>query len=171
MNFFGGLGLVLLTMVAYSIGRVLPGKKHIIGAELYDGVTIITLWVLALTISGIKEPFAYLLWIGAGVVTGALITLAVRASLPSAETTITPELKNGSLFSKLWARWKAFAFRMGGFQGRLILLLFYFTILAPFGIVSSLFRNPLKLRNPAVSSFWFPMQAADKEIEEARRQF
>jgi hypothetical protein len=171
MDFLGGLGLVLLTMVAYSIGRVLPDIKHLIGAELYDGVIIITLWVLALTISGIKEPLAYLLWIGTGVVTGALITLAVRASLPAAETNITPESKNCRFFSKLWARWKAFAFRMGSFQGRLILLLFYFTILAPFGIVNSLFRNPLMLRNPAVSSFWFPMEASDEEIDEARRQF
>lgn len=171
MGFVGNLGLVLLTMVGYSIGRVLPGKKFKIAAELYDGSIIVILWVGALVSSFAGKSFSLLLWFGMGVVIGSLITLIVRPTLPPAEINTPIEKKKKNQLQKLWVEWKSFAFRMGNFQGRLILLLFYFTILAPFGIINRLFRDPLYLRKPTGDSFWFTLITPEKEIEHARRQY
>ena len=62
--------------------------------------------------------------------------------------------------------WKIFAFRMGNFQGRLILLVFYFTIVAPFGIINRFFRDPLHEKKPTGDSFWFTLTTPEKKIEE-----
>jgi hypothetical protein len=60
---------------------------------------------------------------------------------------------------------------MGNFQGRLILLLVYFTIVAPFGIINSFFRDPLHLKKPTGDSFWFTRTPPEEKIEDARRQY
>ena len=170
MDFLSNLGLVLLTMVGYSIGRVLTGKKYEITAELFDGGTIVALWVGAMVSSYAEKWFSILLWFGIGILIGSLITLIVRSTLPPADIEILIEKKK-NVFRKLWVGWKAFAFRMGNFQGRLILLLFYFTIVAPFGIINRFFRDPLHVKKPMGDSFWFPLTTTEKIIEDARRQY
>ena len=170
MDFLSNLGLVLLTMVGYSIGRVLPGKKHKVTAELFDGVIIVALWVGALVSSYAERWFSILLWFSIGILLGSLITLVVRSTLPPADIEILIEKKK-NVFQKLWVGWKIFAFRMGNFQGRLILLLFYFTIVTPFGIINRFFRDPLYLKKPSGDSFWFTRTPPDKKIEDARRQY
>lgn len=170
MGFLGGLGLVLLTMVGYSIGRVLPAKKHQVTAELFDGVAILTLWVLALTTHFAEGNLAYLQWIGVSIIVGALITLAIRSSLTPTNIG-TLDFSGKKFFGKIWETWKAFAFRMGSFQGRLILLIFYFTIFAPFGIINTLFRDALNLKKTSATSFWSPLSVQENDLEKARRQF
>jgi len=157
-------------MVGYSIGRVLPGKKYKITAELFDGGIIVALWVGALVSSFAEKWFSILLWFGIGILIGSLITLVVRSTLPPEAIEILIEKKK-NVFQKLWVVWVAFAFRMGNFQGRLILLLFYFTIVTPFGIINRFFRDPLYLKKPANDSFWFTLTAPEKKIEDARRQY
>ena len=48
MDFLSNIGLVLVTMVGYSTGRVLPGKKYKVTPELFDGGIIVVPWVGAL---------------------------------------------------------------------------------------------------------------------------
>ena len=170
MDFLSNLGLVLLTMVGYSIGRVLPGKKHKVTVELFDGGIIVALWVGALVSSFEEKWFSILLLFGIGILIGSLITLVVRSTLPPADIEIIIEKKK-NVFQKLWVEWIAFAFRMGNFHGRLILLLFYFTIVTPFGIINRFFRDPLYLKKPTSDSFWFTLTAPEKKIEDARRQY
>jgi hypothetical protein len=40
-----------------------------------------------------------------------------------------------SVFAKIWKGWKSVAHKIGNFQARLILILFYFLILAPFALI------------------------------------
>ena len=40
-----------------------------------------------------------------------------------------------SVFARLWKGWKSVAHKIGNFQARLILILFYFLILAPFALI------------------------------------
>ncbi len=171
MNFLNNLGLVLLTMAGYSIGRILPGKKYQVATELFDGGIIVVLWIGALASGFVGKRFSILLWFGIGILIGSLITLVVRPTLPSADIKIRTEEKRKNIFQKLWLGWKAFAFRMGNFQGRLILLLFYFTIVTPFGIINRFFRDPLCLKKPAGDSFWITLVTSEKEIKDARRQY
>jgi len=170
MGLLNNLGIVALTMAGYSIGRILPGKKYKIYAELFDGVIIVALWVGMLASSFAEKWFSFLIWIGIGMFTGSLVTLVVRSTLPTADGETRIEKKE-NIFLELWEIWKAFAFRMGSFQGRLILLLFYFIIVTPFGIINTFFRDPLHLKEPTGDSFWLPLTLPEKKIEDARRQY
>jgi len=170
MDFLSNIGLVLVTMVGYSTGRVLPGKKYKVTPELFDGGIIVVLWVGALVDCYVGKWLSILLWFGIGILVGSLITLVVRSTLSHACIEIPIEEKK-KIFQKLWMEWKTFAFRMGNFQGRLILLLFYFTIVTPFGIINRFFRDPLYLKKPTGDSFWFTLTTPEKKIEDARRQY
>ncbi len=59
----------------------------------------------------------------------------------------------------MWERWKELAARAATFQARVLLTVFYWTVVLPFGLCVSLFFDPLRLRisrggrwNPAGSS-------------------
>lgn len=47
--------------------------------------------------------------------------------------------------SRIWHKWKSIARKVGEFQARVILVLFYFIILAPFSLLVRL-SDPLALR-------------------------
>lgn len=170
MEILRNLGLVLMAMVGYSIGRVLLGKNYKVTAELFDGGLIMVLWVCALVSSNMEKWFPILLWFSTGMLIGSLITLVVRSNLPHVDVEIPIEKKK-NMVQKLWMKWKIFAFRIGNFQGRLILLLFYFTIVAPFGIINRFFKDPLHEKKPTGDSFWFTLASPEKKIEDARRQY
>ena len=171
MDFLSNLGLVLLTMVGYSVGRVLPGRKYNIAAELFDGLIIVILWVGALVSNFAGKWVSVLIWFGIGLLFGALITLMTCSKLSPAATNLPIQKKKNNFFKNIWEIWKAFAFRMGNFQSRLLLLLFYFAIVTPFGIIYRLFKDPLHLKKSSDNSFWFPLAAPEKNIDNARRQF
>lgn len=75
------------------------------------------------------------------------------------------------MLPRLWDRWKIIAHKIGTFQSRVMLNLFYFLILAPFGLGVRLLSDPLRLkRHP--QSHWHRRE--DKPAggwEAARRQF
>jgi hypothetical protein len=75
------------------------------------------------------------------------------------------------MLARLWARWKVIARKIGDVQSRLLLCVFYFVILAPFGVAVRLLSDPLRLR-PQGLSHWRPLarQAAAPQ-DHARRQF
>ena len=72
---------------------------------------------------------------------------------------------------KIWKKWKAFARKVGNFQARVVLSVFYFSIFAPFGFAVRVFSDPLRLKSKAASSFWLVRE--DEEaitVENLRRQ-
>lgn len=74
------------------------------------------------------------------------------------------------MFKNLWSRWKAIATRIGNFQARVILSLFYFLIVTPFGLAVRLLADPLQIRQRSTSTFWNVKTLPEHTIEEARRQ-
>lgn len=71
----------------------------------------------------------------------------------------------------LWARWKVVARRIGDFQARLLLAIFYFVVLAPFALGVKLFSDPLALRATGGSG-WTERPVPDDDAgAQARRQF
>jgi hypothetical protein len=170
MGFINNLGLVLLTMVGYSIGRVLIARKYKVAAELFDGAIIVAVWICAILSQVSGRTHSIWLWIGVGFLSGLIVTpLAHSSLLLDNQKQIAGNKRN--LFQILWGEWKSLAFRMGNFQGRLILLLFYFTILIPFGIINSIFRDPLNLKKMKKDTYWFSLNTSDNELENARRQY
>lgn len=46
----------------------------------------------------------------------------------------------------LWQKWKKFATIVGNFNARLLLTLFYFTLLVPFAVLRKLASDTLRMR-------------------------
>ena len=73
---------------------------------------------------------------------------------------------------KLWRiAWERFSINssiVADGNGRFIATLFYFTILVPFGLLSTLFMDPLRRRQPEVS--WHSREPVPSDLESAREQ-
>jgi hypothetical protein len=68
-----------------------------------------------------------------------------------------------------WCKWKAFGRKIGTFQSRLILTLFYFIILLPSGIVFSLFKDQLGIKSDQQTS-WIDKFNQPETLEEMKKQ-
>jgi hypothetical protein len=68
-----------------------------------------------------------------------------------------------------WDRFKIVAGIVGDVQGRVIVTLFYFTILVPFGLGSRLFGDALHIRSKNPPQ-WMERPPVENGLEEARRQ-
>ncbi len=70
---------------------------------------------------------------------------------------------------RLWEGWKRFGRKMGDFQARVLLTVFYFVILAPFALVVRYKADPLGLNR--IGGGWHPVTRTGEPIDRARRQF
>jgi len=75
-----------------------------------------------------------------------------------------------TLLRRAWARFKVISRIIGNFQSRVLLTIFYFLILAPFGLAVRVFRDPLGLRRRQGSHWFHRASAAPASFEGARRQ-
>jgi hypothetical protein len=76
-----------------------------------------------------------------------------------------------NLLKKLWEKWKAFGHKVGNFQARLILSIFYFIVIFPFGLIVKFFSKPLRLKVLHTTN-WLPVQMGSEDsMTRARRQF
>jgi len=74
------------------------------------------------------------------------------------------------MIKRFWQRWKAFAHVIGNFQARLLLSLFYFLLLSPFGLGVKLFSDPLRVKKRTLPH-WISRRVENNEPwEKARRQ-
>jgi hypothetical protein len=88
------------------------------------------------------------------------------------EGTDGKEIGGDILIRRFWEGWKSFTYAMGGFQGRLLMGLFYFFIVTPFGVTLQLLGDPLDLREPKKPSNWIPRNdPANVTVDEAKKQF
>jgi len=77
------------------------------------------------------------------------------------------------LLLRLWEGWKAFGHYLGDFQSRLLLTIFYFTVLLPYGLLMRLAGDPLRIR-PATTdlrSAWMPRRREETTLGRARQTF
>jgi hypothetical protein len=74
------------------------------------------------------------------------------------------------MFKKVWSGWKNIAYKIGNFQARVILSIFYFIIVSPFAVGVKLFSNPLRLKIKT-NSYWISRVFKKHDLEGARRQF
>jgi hypothetical protein len=70
-----------------------------------------------------------------------------------------------------WARFGIITGILADLQGRLIVTLFYFTVLVPFGVSSRLFSDPLRIRREENRRpIWLERAPVGSTLEEAREQ-
>lgn len=55
------------------------------------------------------------------------------------------QVKQG-FFRRLWEGWKRIAQKIGDFNARVILTLFYFILLFPFAVILKIFTDPLEIK-------------------------
>lgn len=170
MNVISALALVLLTLVGYAAGAVLAGHRRKVAPVLADLALVVALWVLAL----VSRPFlgkwlAIAVWMAAGMALGAVAVRLRLSSCPADKAGAAPAVANR--WRAVWAAWTAFAGRLGNYQSRLWLGLFYFVLVLPFGVLMRLFDNRLRARGGSGGSVWSTKEAIDTDIESARSQF
>lgn len=73
-----------------------------------------------------------------------------------------------TIWQKIWEGWKRIGGFIGDFIGRLILTIFYFTLVLPFGLLMRMFRDPLSIRRTGPPS-WHVRDEDDATVEAARR--
>ena len=74
-----------------------------------------------------------------------------------------------SKLKELWQGWTKIAKKIGDFQARLILTLFYFIFIIPIGLIARMFADPLAMKNSTVH--WETRASSPTRLEDARRQF
>lgn len=70
-----------------------------------------------------------------------------------------------------WNRWKIITQQIGDFNGRLLMTVFYFTILLFFGLRFTLLADPLRIKKPDFGPARQPRRPVGESLEAARRQF
>ena len=76
-----------------------------------------------------------------------------------------------AVLSWIWEGWKRLAHRIGVFNTKLLLFLFYYLLLGPVSLMVRLFqRDPLEKRIEG-GSLYRAAEAATLDLERARRQF
>lgn len=73
-----------------------------------------------------------------------------------------------NLFKRAWQAWKDLAHKIGNFQARVILSIFYGILVLPFGLAARWFSDPLRIKKRPEQWLDHPNEAYD--LEWARRQ-
>ncbi len=75
-----------------------------------------------------------------------------------------------STWRSLWEAWKSLARKIGNFQARIILMVFYFVVVCPFALVVRWTSDPLSLKSGTPRG-WRPKPQEDAAaMERAKRQ-
>lgn len=152
-------------MAGWSAGAALAARRRLPVPGVPDLVLVPALWIALPALLGDSGH-----WLRAGVSAGAGLLAGFLISLPRAASFPGMKREAGLCSSRFLSCWKRFAIRMGSFQGRLILGLFYFTVMMPFSLLVRLAGDPLALRRKP-STGWSAWTTASSGMPECRRQF
>lgn len=171
MDFFGGLALVLLTIVGFSSGAVIAGRGEKEPLGLLDlGVALLFLALALGTRSVLGRWLAIPIWfILAG--SGSVLLTGIRYRDSRTEKMVRLNLKEKRPVRRVLDGWKAFAAKLGNYQGRLMFAFFYFVVVTPFGIGVRLFSDPLKVKPFERATCWSERGSIKHDLEASREQF
>jgi hypothetical protein len=170
MGFLASIALVLLTLVGYSIGRTSFALKFKISPLILDLPVNFLLWMGAFFIPlPIDKGWKILTWVLVAILVGFVLTsfLPKKEDKPKYKTLFVDEKPESK---SLWGKWKKLSAKMGDFQGRLMLIWFYFILILPFGILVRLISDPLN-QKPSLGTSWLERPAVKAELDNLRKQF
>ena len=75
-----------------------------------------------------------------------------------------------SFWRRLWSRWLKIAGIIGDFQARVVLSLFYFLIVLPFGLAVRLSGDPLRIKRPRTTN-WTAFAPRARTLADMRKQY
>ncbi|MCS6834698.1 MAG: hypothetical protein NZ750_01605 [Anaerolineae bacterium] len=67
-----------------------------------------------------------------------------------------------------WHRFTIITSIISDTNARVVVVLFYFTIFVPFGLISRLFSDPLRIKNP--QNVWLKREPIPIDLDSARQQ-
>lgn len=70
-----------------------------------------------------------------------------------------------------WKRWKAVSQRVADVQARVFLTIFYFTLMAPFGFIFGIVKDPLRIKQKPSGTYWVERKPVSEALADAHRQF
>jgi hypothetical protein len=163
---------LVLIMVAYSCGAaIFAGPGQVVTPSLVDLGALAILWFFGLiTCPALGKSLALLVWLPAAVILAGCIT-RIRLGSQPVEKTRSVTNRTTAWWRLAWEGWKSFSARMGNYQGRMLLVLFYFAVITPWGFIVRFFSDPLHVRRTSTASYWIQRESLQADIEEAQRQF
>jgi hypothetical protein len=72
------------------------------------------------------------------------------------------------LLKRAWQGWKKIAHKIGNFQARVLLTVFYGVLVLPFGLAARFFSDPLRIKKKPTQWLSHPDEACD--LQWARKQ-
>ena len=72
------------------------------------------------------------------------------------------------LANSLWHKWKFIAEKIGNFNARVLLTVFYFLFITPFTLMIKLFSDPLKMKS--YNTLWTDKSDEEQTLETAKKQ-
>ena len=167
--------LILLSLIGYSAGAVRKAGKFVeLKPQIADLVLVLIMWAAAIysrIIFDLNRWLLILIWVLLGFIIGMLSILPRKLSRDKALSNEEPEITSKKLMKKLWQSWKNFSNRMGSFQSRIMLSLFFFIIVSPFALAVKMLSDPLKIKYQSSKSHWLPKKEIHTDLEQFKRQF
>lgn len=169
------IALIFLSLIGYSGGVTgKAGKSADLKPQIIDLILVLLIWAGAIYFRisfDLNKWIVILIWIILSSIIGVLITwprkTSEKKSLRKEELSV--DLKNS--LKNLWQSWKSFSKRMGSFQSRIILSLFFFIVVSPFALGVKVFSDPLRMKHRSSESHWLIKKEMPFDLEQFRRQF
>lgn len=70
-----------------------------------------------------------------------------------------------------WSKWREMSQKAADVQARVLLTIFYFTMMAPFGFVMGLLKDPLRIKQRPTGTYWLERKPSSETLADAKRQF
>ena len=167
--------LVLLALVGYSIGAVSKaGKSADLKPQLIDLALVLIIWAAAIysrATFDLNRWLLILLWLILSAIVGVLAVWPRKLLEVKISATRAPKEAPGNIFQEIWQSWGDLSSRMGNFQTRILLSLFFFILVLPFALAVKAFSDPLSIKQPGRQSHWLPRIQTHVDLEQFRRQF
>lgn len=175
MNTIAIIALLLLSLVGFSAGAVVKTRKSV-GLKPH----IMDLFLVGVILSGalysrstveVNKWILIVVWLGIAFGLGIISKFLWKRK--TAEISIDKKFEKipGSHVKRLWLKWNLFALRMGGFQSRIFLAIFFFLVVSPFAFMVKIFSDPLRIKDRNSGTRWVERIESKVNLESIRRQF
>jgi hypothetical protein len=166
MAVVGAIALLLVCLGGYSFGASAATRRKQAVPGPLDLLAVVGCWAMALYARGAVTHWP-------AVLISFVVAFAVGATFVGLRFRNAPERSAPAhRGAKQPTGLMAVAQGAGQFQSHLLMTMFYYTVLTPFGLGVTLFSDPLKMRRAEASTHWVRRPVADETtVEQARKQF
>jgi hypothetical protein len=103
----------------------------------------------------------------------AIVLILIVVTIPTF-IMITGRNADGGLKGRTshgWKRWRELSQKTADVQARVLLTIFYFTLMLPFGLVFGVLKDPLRIKQRPTGSYWLDRKPGSADLADAKRQF